>query len=371
MQIMESQGKDLLARHGINVPKGYCSSDLDHLMDSLEKLGGCAVLKAQFPFGGRGKHGFVKKVNGVQELRKAYEDMKSKSFNGLFPHEFLLEELSAKGSELFISETINYGRTTKEILMSAQGGIDVEETQDIQSFDVNRYFGPSGFQIREAMASLKLNLDWKPVADLAIKLDRLFDEVGARTIELNPMLHNGQEVIALDAHVVLDDALIKKDKNLGKLAAGVVPMELTDQVRIQTGLEYVKLGGNIGLISGGAGMTMAVLDLIKDYGGKPACFLDASANPTREGYSKAFELLLSDSEINVILVSIHGGLTLMDKVAANLVGIIRSLSIDTPVVFRLRGTNSESASEILSNSGFRNFLSLEEAVKTAVELSEV
>jgi succinyl-CoA synthetase beta subunit len=254
------------------------------------------------------------------------------------------------------------------VLFSATGGVDVEfgapptaiAVRADGSLDVAAFHRVCrGAQISAAVTRRLLSS--------AQGLLRAYVATDALLIELNPIGIFGEQIQALDARLIIDDNALFRQGWIASLVRASVPRPPEDLERERSRLEYVPLSGSIGLVSGGAGMTLAAMDLIKEAGEEPACFMDCSANPTKAGYQRAFAIVDGSPSVEATLVSIFGGLTLVDKVAHNLCQLLSEGFHDKPITFRLMGTNVEEADRVLTAAGFVNHRTLEAAVADAVE----
>ena len=372
VQLFEADAKELASRFGLPVPIGFRCRELEELKVGLARLGGRGVLKAQFPFGGRGRAGFVRSVSDVSELEEAFHEMRARSLRGLTPQEFLLEALHKPVAELYVAETIDVDACRKMLLVSRHGGVDVESSGSggVLRTSIDPVFGLVGYQARALAGHLGFRDRWDQLLALLRSIDACFDAYQLRLLEINPLaLMEDGAFLCLDVRMVVDEGTLPRHADLRQRLLGSEPKLLGDRLRLEYGLEFVELDGNIGLISGGAGMTMAVIDLIAARGGRAACFLDCSANPTREGYGTALRLLNGLRHVTNILVSIIGGATLVDRVAANLVQLIHEIHISKPLTIRLEGANWERAHAILREAGISAHRDLEEAVEEAIRLA--
>ncbi len=185
-------------------------------------------------------------------------------------------------------------------------------------------------------------------------------------VELNPIGACHGRLVALDARMIVNDNALVRQPEIARLVQEMSPRREEDILRQESQIEYVRLTGPVGLISGGAGLTMAMIDAISDAGSSAGCFMDCSGNPTRSGYGRALDLVSGDDQIKVILVNIFGGLTRVDSVARTLVSLIEEKKPDKPIIVRLMGTNVQAADEILTSAGLENQLSFDDALNAAM-----
>lgn len=370
MMLLEFQGKGLLREAGVAVPAGFLARSPDAVR--RRKLSYPVAVKAQISAGGRGKAGGVAKAGSAAEAAKAVKRLLATEFGGACPGAILIEPWLPIKRELYLCVTTDAASEGYALLYSPRGGVDVERHGAPLRYRIGRLDNFRAYRLRELLAGRERDPAVRErVIAIARRLILLAGRRECTTVEINPL------AVLADGSVVAADAKIVRDEHASFRMADI--FALKEQARrrerpaiakaLAGDLMLVWLDGEVGLISGGAGMTMAAMDLIADAGGKPACFLDCSNNPTPEGYRLAFELLDKASQVRVILVSIFGGLTQMDRVARVLCDIMRRRKPNKPVVFRLNGTNADKANALLADAGLRNHGTLEGAIVEAVSLA--
>lgn len=367
-QLTEHLSKLLLAREGIVFPASRLAESSGEAADAQAELDVPVMVKAQVPAGGRGKAGAIRPAQTPAEAAAAFEAVTAVRFGELQPESALVEVRSRPQAEIYLAVTVDATSAGPALLFNAAGGVEVESAAGLELIPLREDGTLPAARLRRAAyaGGLRPAVSERLVA-LANALARAHARYDAYLVELNPVaIAEGDVLVPLDAKVVFDDHAGFRQPELLSLLAGMRPRHAEDLIREKTRLEYVRLDGSLGLISGGAGMTMAVMDLITDAGGRPACFLDCSNNPTPEGYGAALDLLLGDDRVRGVLISIFGGLTQMDRVAKTLVGLFEERRPSKPVTLRLMGTNIEAAEEILAAAGLVNHRRLEEAVHAAV-----
>lgn len=369
MLLVESAGKALLRQAGVAVPAGLL---VERASQVSQWTGGYPIaLKAQVPSGGRGRAGGVVRAGDAREARQAAARLLATPFAEGPPRSLLLEPWLACQRELYLCVTIDAGSGGYAVLYSAFGGMDVEQHPPV-SLAVGTPGSFRGAALRRALLEAERDPAIRErVIALARRLLDLASAADALTVEINPLgVTERGALVALDAKVVRDEAAAFRQGDV----AGLIEAERLRQhpavaKALAGNLMFVRLEGEVGLISGGAGMTLAAMDLIADAGAHPACFLDCSANPTPQGYGSAFEILDGESSVRAILVSIFGGGTQMDRVARVMIELMGARTSAKPVVFRLQGTGIEQANALMSAAGLRNHAVLEEAVAEAVRLA--
>lgn len=370
-QLTEYLSKLLLAREGIAFPASRLVHSATEAANAQAELGTQVMVKAQVPAGGRGKAGAIRSAQTPAEAAAAFEAVTAATFGRLQPESALVEVRSQAEAEVYLAVTVDASSAGPALLFNPTGGVEVEATAGLELIPLREDGSLPAAPLRRAAyaSGLKPAVAERLVA-LASAIACAHARYDAYLVELNPVaIAVGDVLVPLDAKLVFDDHAGFRQPELLSLLAGMRPRHAEDLIREQTRLEYVRLDGNLGLISGGAGMTMAVMDLIADAGGRPACFLDCSNNPTPEGYGAALDLLLSDDRVRAILISIFGGLTQMDRVAKTLVALFSERQPSKPITLRLMGTNIEAAEAVLAAAGLVNHRQLEVAVRTAIAVA--
>lgn len=379
MLMREHEGKELLREAGIVVPKGIVLSPSENLAAELAEMAetagltGPVAVKAQVRSGGRGKAGGVVRAAGVKEAADAAKKLFATRFASELPEAVLVEPWCDISRELYLSIVVDGRAGGYAVLYSSNGGVEVEAGSPPAYYP----FGPLGafraYQLREVLEPVEEDRAVRErVITLADRLVRLAAAKDCTTIEINPLavLADGA-LLPLDAKVVRDDwAFFRQDDIRRALDAEKAskPPLVRDCMDMQH--MYVPLDGDVALISGGAGMTMAAMDMISEYGGAPACFLDCSPGPaSTRGYRPAIAMLDADDSVKVILVSVFGGGTHMDRVANAMAEILTERTLSKPIVFRLDGTHVDQVDGILAKINARNHDKLESAVEEAVSLA--
>ncbi len=369
-QFTEHLSKRLLGRFGLPVPPGRLASTADQAAEGAALLGVPVAVKAQVPVGGRGKAGAIRRADTPADAAAAFHVVTGLQISGLQTVEVLVEPWQPCAAEYYLAVVVDAAACGPVLLFSASGGVDVESAGAVCRLPLREDNTLPASALRRAAyargapGSVVEQLLIIPIAE---GLARAHIALDAVLIEVNPLgVRPDGKLTALDARVVLDDHALHRQPELERLVAEMRPRRSEDLVRDAVRLEYVRLEGWLGLISGGAGMTMAVMDLIADLGGAPACFLDCSVNPTSAGYGAALDLLLGDAPVRAILISIFGGLTRVDLVAHALVKLLAHRHPQKPITLRLAGTNGERANAILAAAGLVNHRSLEEAISAAI-----
>ena len=386
MNLHEYQSKGLFADYGIPVPRGIAAETPDAAVKAAQTLGGKLwVVKAQVHAGGRGKAGGVKLARTLDEVRAFAKGMLGKQLvtiqsgpEGLPVHIVYVEEGSDIDRELYLSMLVDREVSRVSFIASAAGGMDIEkvaeETPDkIFSVAIAPDAGLQDFQARQLAFGLELDKkQMRQFGELVKSLYKLYLDCDASLIEVNPLITTkGGDVVALDAKINIDGSALYRQP---KLEAMRDPSQEDENERqaAEHDLNYVSLDGNIACMVNGAGLAMATMDLIKLHGGEPANFLDVGGGATAERVAEAFKLILSNENVDAILVNIFGGIVRCDLIADGIISAVKEVGVEVPVIARLEGTNVEKGRKILKESGLDIIAArdLTDAAKKAVQAVE-
>ena len=365
MNIHEFQAKSVLAKYGVAVPTGFVTAKEDEIADTVGKVKGPVwVVKAQIHAGGRGKGGGVKVCKSAEEATEAARSILGMTLvtpqtgpAGKEVRRVYVEEGCDIARELYLGILIDRVTSQVTIMASTEGGMEIEEVaakspEKILMVSIDPATGIQPHHARRI--AFGLGLEGKQVGS-AVKfmggLYRAFDETDASLIEINPLVvTKGGDVMALDAKMNFDDNALYRHSDIAEMRdeSEEDPTEIEAQ---RHDLSYIKLDGNIGCMVNGAGLAMATMDIIKLYGGEPANFLDVGGGATNERVTEAFKIILSDENVQGILVNIFGGIMRCDTIAEGVVAAAKEVSLDVPLVVRLEGTNVDLGKKILAESG--------------------
>ncbi len=351
MNIHEYQAKDLLSRFDVVVPRGGVAYTADEAVKVAEDLGGSVwVVKAQIHAGGRGKGGGVKVVKSIEDVRKAAAEIIGMTLvthqtgpDGREVKRVYVEEGCDIARELYLGILVDRATSRITIMASTEGGMEIEQVaadtpEKILTVAIDPATGLRPYHGRQLAFGLGLEGEQiGKVVALINGLYRAFVELDASIVEINPLvITGGGEVIALDAKMNFDDNALFRHPDIADLRDEDEedPMELE---AARHDLNYIRLDGNIGCMVNGAGLAMATMDIIKLYGGDPANFLDVGGGATRERVTTAFKLIMSDPNVEGILVNIFGGIMRCDVIAEGVVAAAREVSLHVPLVVRLEG----------------------------------
>ena len=366
MNIHEYQAKELLAKFGVPVTKGLPAFSVDEAVDVAPKVdaNGPWVVKAQIHAGGRGKAGGVKFVTNIDDLREKAA--------GMFGKTLVTHQTGPEGKEVQ-RLYVQYGydiakeyylgmlvdRDTKKIVImaSTEGGMDIEEVAEktpekILKIHVDPATGIMPYHARKVAYGLGLEGDTnKQCVKLVMNLYKAFTSLDASIVEINPLMVSEQgDIMCLDAKVNFDSNALYRHPDVVELRdlSEEDPMEVEAS---KADLNYVKLDGNIACMVNGAGLAMATMDIIKLYGAEPANFLDVGGGATAEQVTAAFKLILSDPNVEGILINIFGGIMRCDVIAEGIITAAKEVDLNVPLVVRLEGTNVDKGKELLKTSG--------------------
>jgi succinyl-CoA synthetase beta subunit len=360
MDLLEYQGKQLFAKHGLPVPDGRPAATVDDAVAAAAEIGYPCVVKAQVAIGKRGKAGGIKVAKDAGEARAHSEAILGMDIRGFTVHEVWIERASEIDAEYYASIILDRGEKKLLAMLSRMGGMDVEEMAERDpNALVRRHIEPtSGLGVetaREIAREAQIDDDVVDgVAKMLVQLAEVALAEDATLIEINPLIVTGdREVIALDAKVTIDGNALFRHPELAELR-DLSAEDPQERMAKEKGLTYVKLDGDIGILANGAGLCMSTLDVVAQAGGEPANFLDAGGGSKAEAIVDALEVVTSDEKVGAILFNIFGGITRCDEIANGIVDASKQIEIGVPLVVRLDGTNSEEGLAILADADLEN-----------------
>ncbi|WP_420548655.1 ADP-forming succinate--CoA ligase subunit beta [Curvivirga sp.] len=374
MNIHEYQAKELLRKFGVAVPNGKVAYTVDEAVQAANELGGPIwVVKSQIHAGGRGAgrfkggdpdQGGVRLAKSVEDVRENAKAMLGETLvtkqtgpNGKEVKRLYIEDGCDIQTEMYLSLLLDRATSRVLIMASTEGGMDIEDVAEatpekIIKTTIDPASGISGFHCRKIAFGLGLEGNQiKSCTKFLMAMYKAFVELDADMVEINPLVITGAgEVIALDAKMGFDDNALFRHGDISDMR----DEDEEDPAELEAAkheLNYIKLDGAIGCMVNGAGLAMATMDIIKLKGGEPANFLDVGGGATTERVTKAFKIILSDTNVEGILVNIFGGIMRCDVIAEGVVAAAREISLHVPLVVRLEGTNVERGKEIMAESG--------------------
>jgi len=364
MKIHEYQAKQILARFGVQVPRGELAETPDEARAAAEHLGGTVVVKAQIHAGGRGKAGGVKLAASPDEAERLAREMLGKKLitaqtgpEGRLVRRLLVEEGLAVEREFYLGAVLDRATARPAFIASSEGGVEIEAVaaehpEKILKEAVDPAVGFQAFQARKLAFGLGLRPEQvNEAAKFLANLYRAFEATDASLAEINPLVTTrDNRVLALDAKMNFDDNALYRHPEIRELR----DLNEEDPLEIKASdfkLNYIRLDGSVGCMVNGAGLAMATMDIIQYAGGRPANFLDVGGGANEEQVRHGFEIILSDSHVKAVLINIFGGIMRCDIVASGVVAAVKALGTKAPVVVRLEGTNVELGQKILRESG--------------------
>ena len=365
MNLHEYQGKQLFKEYGLPVSEGYAADTAQGAVEAADKIGGDEwVVKCQVHAGGRGKAGGVKLVKNKDDIRAFAENWLGKNLvtfqtdeNGQPVSKILVESCTDIANELYLGAVVD--RTTRRVVFmaSTEGGVEIEtvaeETPEkILKAEIDPIVGPQPYQAREMAFALGLSgVQIKQFTQIFLGLAKMFEELDVALIEINPLvIKTDGNLHCLDAKVGIDGNALYRQPKL-KDMQDPSQEDAREAHAAQWELNYVALDGNVGCMVNGAGLAMGTMDIVNLHGGKPANFLDVGGGATKERVAEAFKIILSDDNVKAVLVNIFGGIVRCDMIAEGIIGAVKEVGVEVPVVVRLEGTNAELGREVLANSG--------------------
>lgn len=379
MKIHEYQGKDILRKYGVTVPRGKVAFSVEEAVNAAKELGGSVwVVKAQIHAGGRGKGGGVKVAKSIDEVRQYASQILGMTLvthqtgpEGKVVKRLLIEEGANIDKEMYVGITLDRVKSRNVVMVSTEGGMEIEKVAEehpekIVKEQVDPSVGFQQFQARKLAFALGLSGEaFKNAVKFLMALYRAYEATDASLFEINPLVITKEgNVVALDAKVNFDDNALFRHPEYAELRDldEEEPLEIEAS---KSNLNYIKLDGNVGCMVNGAGLAMATMDIIKLAGGEPANFLDVGGGASAQTVENGFKIILADPHVKAILINIFGGIVRCDRVANGVVEAAKKVHVNVPVVIRLAGTNADIAADILRNSGMRFLVA--ENLKDAAE----
>jgi succinyl-CoA synthetase beta subunit len=369
MDLLEYQGKELFARHGLSVSAGRAVTSVDDAVAAADELGYPVVVKAQVLIGGRGKAGGVKLAADAGEVRERAQDILGMDIRGHTVRTLWIEHASDIADEYYAAVLLDRSAKKPLLMFSVEGGVDIEQVPKDKI--VKRHVDPlEGISREEAAEVARAGGAAADIVDgVAGALTALYDvwlSEDATLAEINPLIVTpGREVRALDAKVSLDGNALYRHPENQSLSDSENEDPIERRAR-ELGIQYVKLDGDIGILGNGAGLVMSTLDVVAQAGGAPANFLDAGGGSDAEKIKQAVELILSNDAVKAVLFNIFGGITRCDEVARGLIAAFTDIAPPVPFVVRLDGTNDVEGRKLLTDAALPNV----HAAKTMNEAAE-
>ena len=377
MKLFEYEAKEILASKGIRIPRSVLVRPGEDPLAKMKEAGLTppVVVKAQVLVAGRGKAGGIKMARSEDDVVRIVEELFNKPIKGIVPRILMIEEAIPHEVELYAAIVLDRSERKPVILASRYGGMDIEEIarekpESIVRQHVDPFIGLKGYQAR--LVGKRIGLSGKALASFARFLTALYEafvEYDAELAESNPLALVGDEVIPLDARMIIDDNALYKHPQFAKEIEETGEYTEWEIKARKLGLAFVELDGDIGIIGNGAGLTMTTMDLVYEYGGTPANFLDIGGGASAELVKKAVSFLMEYPKAKKVFMNIFGGITRGDEVARGIVKALEEIGqLPKPLVIRLAGTRAEEGRKILEEAGIEAFVDPIEAVKRVIEI---
>lgn len=382
MKLHEYQSKALLRAAGLPIPKGEVAFSPNEAVQVMKKLNlSKGVIKAQAYTGGRGKAGGVKLFTNETEAETLADEIIGMTLvthqtgpEGAYVESVLVEDASDIKTEYYVAVTLDRAKVSPVIMISPEGGMDIEEVAEATPEKILKLYPEFDKPLSEELCSqgadfLGLSGSLKTqFADVLDKLYKIYIERDCSLLEINPLIVNGNEELALlDCKFDIDDNAIYRQMDSGGNPDGEKTAAETKAAEYK--LSYIELDGTIGCMVNGAGLAMATMDSILHYGGQPANFLDVGGSANEQAVAKAFEIITSAKDVKAILVNIFGGIMKCDTIAAGIINAVKSTGLSIPLIVRLEGTNVEQGKELIYNSGL-NIISADNLADGAIKAVE-
>jgi succinyl-CoA synthetase beta subunit len=364
MNIHEYQAKEILSSFGIPVPRGRVALTSDQVERAAKEMGGRCVVKAQIYAGGRGKAGGVKLVHHPEQAQELGKELFTKKLvtpqtgpEGLRVRRILIEEAVEISREFYLSITLDRETSRYCLIASAEGGVEIEEVaqkspEKIHVLTIDPFTGLRPYQARKIALALGLTgTVCEDCVELILNLYRCCLEKDCFLVEINPLVvTKAGWLMAMDAKMNFDDNAIFRHREYPDM----LDYSQLDPLEISAGkydLSYIKLTGNVGCMVNGAGLAMATLDVLKEFGAEPANFLDVGGGSTREKVAEAFKIILQDSDVKGVFVNIFGGIMRCDVIAQGIIEAASEVHCTLPIVVRMDGSKVEEGKKLLLESG--------------------
>ena len=375
LKLFEFEAKEIIKNYGFEIPQSVLIKKGDDIEKKIKEanIEPPLVVKAQVLVAGRGKSGGIKLVNSVSEAVKTAQTLFETPIKGIKPSFILIEKAIPHENELYVGIVIDRSLRTPLVLASKYGGVDIEEIartkpESIIRYPINTVIGLRSYEAR--IIGKSIGVTGKALSSFEkflITLYKAFIEYDAELAESNPLAYLKDKVLPLDLRITIDDNSLYRHENYAKTEKERLGENTEFEIKAhELDLAFVELDGDIGVLGNGAGLTMTTMDLIYEYGGKPANFLDMGGGADAEHVKTCVKFLLDYPKAKKIFINMFGGITRADEVAKGVVMALEESKVKKPIVIRLTGTNEEQGKEILKQAGIEAFNDPIEAVKVVV-----
>ena len=372
MKLHEYQSKSLFSNFGIAIPRGRVASNASEVKEIADELGCQVVIKSQVLVGGRGKAGGIRLAKDPKEAKEFATQILGNEIKGLPVRKVLVDEAIQIQQEIYLGIVNDRAAKRPVFMASAEGGVEIEELalhnpEKIFKIAINPLLGLCEYQIKYLAVCMDIQKSyWKEFIKTAKGLWDAYSFYDATLAEINPLvLTTDDRILALDGKMIIDDNAIFRQSFLGEMRD--LDAEEPEEIEARKfNLTYIKLNGEIGCMVNGAGLAMATMDIIKEFGGSPANFLDIGGGAGADKVSAALKIILSEANVKTVLINIFGGITRCDEVARGILQTMNELETQIPIVVRLTGTNDQEGLAILKDAKMDAAGSLLECAKIAI-----
>jgi succinyl-CoA synthetase beta subunit len=379
LKLFEHEAKKIFSKYEIPIPNGGLASSPAQARETATRVKASVAVKAQVLVAGRGRAGGILFANSPREAELSSRKLLGAEIGGLRVQSVLVEEKLPIRKELYFGITLDRSSRSYVAIASSEGGVEIEETaitkpEKIVKVFVDPLYGFRSYHARQIAKKLGYTGNqMRELAAILLKLYRVAMDYDAELCEMNPLAETTDgKFVAADARLIIDDNALYRHPSFQRRLIEKRETELTPQEleARKSGLAYVKLDGNIGVIGNGAGLVMATLDAIQLYGGNPANFLDVGGGASSDKMAAALNLVLSDPRVEVVLVNVSGGITRCDEIAKGILEAKSRIGFAKPMVIRLVGTNEEEGKRVLVEAGIQVLDSMEKAAERAVRIAK-
>ena len=374
MKLFEFEAKKILKDYGIRVPENGVATNPEEAEAITREMGRPVALKSQILVSGRGKAGGIKFAADAVEAKQVASELLGSTIKGCLVTSLLVEEKLDINEQFYTSIAVDRQAKSYVLLVSSNGGIDIEEIALATPERITRYWiDPlTGFSEQDALEIVsRLSISQGDARKLAViinTLHKITTDCDAELVEINPLVKTpSAEFIAADARIIIDDNALFRHPEFGEREMARAEDTPREAEAKKQNLTYVDLDGDIGIIGNGAGLTMATLDLVHVFGGKPANFLDIGGGARPDIIKKAVTLVMSKPEVKAVLINILGGITRCDLVAQGIIEGLREATIKKPIAVRMMGTNEAKGARILNEAGIHTYANMEEAAREVLK----
>lgn len=371
--LYEHEGKNIFSEFNVPIPNGFVASSPTEAKTQAQEIGFPVTVKAQIKGGRRGKVGAIKFAENNQELEQAATKLFKRKVHGQEVRKILIEEKIGIKEEYYLSLMLDFEKRKPVLIFSPEGGVEIEEIAEKKPASIIKKWIPvetglKDFMVREVLNSAGIyGKELRKFSKFFQPLWKAFKRRELLLAEINPLVESKDgEIMAVDARIIADDNAMFRQEWLKGIKTKRHGKESLEYKAEKQGIDFVILDGDIGIVGNGAGLTMATCDVVQEFGGKPANFLDVGGGAGPKRVAAAVRLIKSLEEVKVYLINIFGGITKCDDVAQGIIKAREKVGLETPLVVRLTGTNEKKGKEMLKEEGIHAYGDMTKAVKKAL-----